>query len=116
MEFVLHVHLLLLQVREVIHDFHNSRYATCFAALEALRPVIACDIHLHDHATTLYRCVTRLQNHPHMQFLKGYAISLAALYLLACISLLVCAKLKFKGRYNRSAAVLGLLVLAVLLP
>jgi hypothetical protein len=50
-------HLLPPQVREVIHDFHNSRYATCFAALEALRPVIACDIHLHDHATTLYRCV-----------------------------------------------------------
>jgi hypothetical protein len=45
----------LLQVREIIHDFHNSRYATCFAALEALRPVIACDIHLHDHATALYR-------------------------------------------------------------
>jgi hypothetical protein len=55
--FVLHLLLLLLllQVREIIHDFHNSRYATCFAALEALRPVIACDIHLHDHATALYR-------------------------------------------------------------
>ncbi|WIA41006.1 hypothetical protein OEZ86_004647 [Tetradesmus obliquus] len=45
------------EVREIVNDFHNSRYATCFAALEALRPAIACDIHLHDHAAALYRQV-----------------------------------------------------------
>lgn len=46
---------LCCQVREVVHDFYNSRYATCFSQLEALRPVIAVDIHLHDHAAALYR-------------------------------------------------------------
>eukprot|EP00775_Hariotina_reticulata_P007615 gene7612-7817_t len=43
------------EVREVIHNFYNSRYATCFTQLEALRPVLSCDIHLHDHAAALYR-------------------------------------------------------------
>lgn len=53
-----HFHTLShLQVREVVHDFYNSRYATCFAQLEALRPILACDIHLHDHLNTLYRDV-----------------------------------------------------------
>lgn len=37
----------------MVHDFYNSRYATCFAQLEALRPVLAADIHLHDHVKTL---------------------------------------------------------------
>lgn len=39
----------------MVHDFYNSRYATCFAQLEALRPVLACDVHLYDHMTALYR-------------------------------------------------------------
>ncbi len=38
------------QVRDLIHDFHNSRYASCLAHLAALRPALALDIHLHDHA------------------------------------------------------------------
>jgi COP9 signalosome complex subunit 1 len=45
--------LLPLQVRDMVHDFYNSRYATCFAALEALKPILAIDIHLHDHVKAL---------------------------------------------------------------
>jgi hypothetical protein len=37
-------------VRDLIHDFHNSRYASCLAHLAALRPVLALDIHAHDHS------------------------------------------------------------------
>lgn len=37
----------------MVHDFYNSRYATCFAALEALKPQLAVDIHLHDHVKAL---------------------------------------------------------------
>ena len=43
----------LLQVRDMVHDFYNSRYATCFAALESLKPLLAMDIHLHDHVKAL---------------------------------------------------------------
>lgn len=39
-----------LQVRDLISDFYNSRYASCLAHLAALRPALALDIHLHDHA------------------------------------------------------------------
>jgi hypothetical protein len=37
----------------MVHDFYNSRYATCFAALESLKPLLAMDIHLHDHIKAL---------------------------------------------------------------
>jgi hypothetical protein len=37
-------------VRDLIHDFHASRYASCLAHLAALRPALALDIHAHDHA------------------------------------------------------------------
>lgn len=43
------------QVREIVHDFYHSRYGRCFAALEALRPQLAVDIHLHDHTPALLR-------------------------------------------------------------
>lgn len=42
-----------MQVRDVVHDFYNSRYATCFSQLEALKPALAIDIHLHDHVKAL---------------------------------------------------------------
>lgn len=41
------------EVRDMVHDFYNSRYATCFAALEALKPQLSVDIHLHDHVKAL---------------------------------------------------------------
>lgn len=41
------------QVRDMVHDFYNSCYATCFAALESLKPLLAMDIHLHDHVKAL---------------------------------------------------------------
>lgn len=37
-------------MRDLISDFYNSRYSSCLAHLKALRPALALDIHLHDHA------------------------------------------------------------------
>jgi hypothetical protein len=44
-----------VQVRDVVHDFYNSRYGRCFAGLEALTPALAVDIHLHDHVGALMK-------------------------------------------------------------
>jgi hypothetical protein len=43
-----------LQVREIVHDFYNSRYASCLKTLERLKPDLLLDLHLHDHVATLY--------------------------------------------------------------
>ena len=42
------------QVREAVHDFFHSRYASCLAHLEKLRPDLLLDLHLHDHVKQLY--------------------------------------------------------------
>ena len=48
---------LCTQVRELIQDFYHSRYAACLRNLEALRPQLLLDLHLHPHAATLYKQV-----------------------------------------------------------
>eukprot|EP00270_Netrium_digitus_P022112 TRINITY_DN977_c0_g1_i2.p1 TRINITY_DN977_c0_g1~~TRINITY_DN977_c0_g1_i2.p1 ORF type:complete len:370 (-),score=100.16 TRINITY_DN977_c0_g1_i2:57-1166(-) len=45
---------LVPEVRELIHDFHASRYASCLNYLQKLKPSLMWDIHLHDHVNTLY--------------------------------------------------------------
>ncbi|CAA7410875.1 unnamed protein product [Spirodela intermedia] len=45
---------LVPEVRELIHDFYASRYASCLEYLENLRGNLLLDIHLHDHVETLY--------------------------------------------------------------
>lgn len=52
------------QVRDLIHDFYNSRYASCLAHLAALRPALALDIHLHDHAQVRGRARACAQSRP----------------------------------------------------
>jgi len=42
------------QVREACHDFFHSKYASCLALLEKLKPDLVLDIHLHDHMQQLY--------------------------------------------------------------
>jgi len=42
------------QVREAVHDFFHSKYASCLALLEKLKPDLLMDIHLHDHVAQLY--------------------------------------------------------------
>jgi len=42
------------EVRELVHDFYGSRYASCLKYLEKLRPDLLLDIHLREHVVTLY--------------------------------------------------------------
>eukprot|EP01018_Ginkgo_biloba_P004207 Gb_13469 [translate_table: standard] len=45
---------LVPEVRELIHDFYASRYASCLEYLQNLKSNLLLDIHLHDHVETLY--------------------------------------------------------------
>lgn len=45
---------LVPEVRELIHDFYASRYASCIEYLQNLKANLLLDIHLHDHVETLY--------------------------------------------------------------
>lgn len=45
---------LVPEVRELIHDFYTSHYASCLEYLDNLKPNLLLDIHLHDHVETLY--------------------------------------------------------------
>eukprot|EP00252_Welwitschia_mirabilis_P017230 TRINITY_DN38206_c0_g1_i1.p1 TRINITY_DN38206_c0_g1~~TRINITY_DN38206_c0_g1_i1.p1 ORF type:complete len:440 (-),score=62.48 TRINITY_DN38206_c0_g1_i1:314-1633(-) len=45
---------LVPEVRELIHDFYASRYASCLKYLQNLKPNLMLDIHLHDHVEVLY--------------------------------------------------------------
>jgi len=41
-------------VRELVNDFYASRYASCLAYLEKLKPDLLLDVHLRSHVETLY--------------------------------------------------------------
>jgi len=45
---------LVPEVRELVHDFYNSRYASCLKTLEKLKQDLLLDLHLHDHVAALY--------------------------------------------------------------
>ncbi|KAM7508690.1 hypothetical protein LguiA_019143 [Lonicera macranthoides] len=45
---------LVPEVRELIHDFYSSHYASCLDYLGSLKANLLLDIHLHDHVETLY--------------------------------------------------------------
>ena len=42
------------QLRDLIKDFYNSRYASCLSALDTLMPSLLLDMHLGSHAAALY--------------------------------------------------------------
>lgn len=45
------------EVRELVHDFHGSRYASCLSHLTRLRPMLELDLHAHTHLDTLYDAI-----------------------------------------------------------
>ncbi|KAF3682698.1 COP9 signalosome complex subunit 1 [Capsicum annuum] len=45
---------LVPEIRELIHDFYTSHYASCLEYLGNLKANLMLDIHLHDHVETLY--------------------------------------------------------------
>jgi COP9 signalosome complex subunit 1 len=44
-------------VREVVNDFYNSKYTSCFITLDGMRDSLALDIHLGKRADALYKCI-----------------------------------------------------------
>ena len=47
-------------MRELIHDFYASRYASCLSYLDNLRTSLSLDVHIHDHVDRLYEQVRHL--------------------------------------------------------
>ncbi len=47
----------MTQVRELLHDFYGSRYASCLRTLAALRPSLALDMYLAPHVEALYSAI-----------------------------------------------------------
>lgn len=45
---------LVPEVRELLYDFFESRYAACMSHLEKIKAELMLDIHLHDHVEDLY--------------------------------------------------------------
>mmetsp|Transcript_5808 Transcript_5808/g.14103 ORF Transcript_5808/g.14103 Transcript_5808/m.14103 type:complete len:431 (-) Transcript_5808:288-1580(-) len=47
------------EVREILHDFYNSRYTSCLRQLSAIRPQLSLDMHLHKHVQFLYDAIRK---------------------------------------------------------
>lgn len=56
---------LVPEVRELIHDFYSSHYASCLDYLGNLKANLLLDIHLHDHVEMLY---TQIRNKALIQY------------------------------------------------
>ena len=57
--FLFHDRICDLQVREMVHDFYGSRYASCLAQLEKLQPALKLDVHLNRYARDLSTAVSK---------------------------------------------------------
>lgn len=57
------------EVREVVNDFYNSKYTSCFATLDSMRDVLALDIHLGAHVETLYK---QIRERALIQYVEPY--------------------------------------------
>jgi len=45
------------EVRELVHDFYNSKYASCLEYLRKLKPDLLLDLHLHDHVESIFEAI-----------------------------------------------------------
>jgi len=56
-------------VREMVQDFYNSKYTSCFTALESMRDALALDLHLGSHVDTLYK---KIRERALIQYVEPY--------------------------------------------
>ena len=56
-------------LREVLHNFYNSKYTACFSTLDNVRSTLALDIHLGAHIDALYECI---RDRAQIQYVKPY--------------------------------------------
>jgi len=57
------------EIRELINDFHSSRYASCLKVLERLKPSLQLDIHLHEHVESLF---SKIRNKALVQYFSPF--------------------------------------------
>lgn len=50
---------LVPDMREIILDFHNSRFTRCLQTMDKIKPELMLDIHLHEHVEILFRMIRR---------------------------------------------------------
>ncbi|KAL6079646.1 COP9/signalosome complex subunit Csn1 [Balamuthia mandrillaris] len=60
---------LVPQVRELINDFYNCRYASCLNYLQELKGDLLLDLHLHDHVEALYQ---KIRNKALVQYFSPF--------------------------------------------
>ena len=56
-------------IREVVNDFYNSKYTSCFATLDGMREALTLDIHLGAHIDALYK---RIRDRALIQYVEPY--------------------------------------------
>ncbi|KAJ6955292.1 hypothetical protein NC652_006663 [Populus alba x Populus x berolinensis] len=66
---------LVPEVRELIHDFYSSHYASCLDYLGNLKANLMLDIHLHDHVQTLHELTHTTKFYMHGMQIKGMPLS-----------------------------------------
>jgi COP9 signalosome complex subunit 1 len=57
------------EVREIINDFYESKYSTCFKALNKIKNNLLLDVHLHEHVEGLYQ---KIRNKALVQYFSPF--------------------------------------------
>eukprot|EP01114_Cavostelium_apophysatum_P008037 TRINITY_DN2029_c0_g1_i1.p1 TRINITY_DN2029_c0_g1~~TRINITY_DN2029_c0_g1_i1.p1 ORF type:complete len:458 (-),score=136.28 TRINITY_DN2029_c0_g1_i1:39-1412(-) len=57
------------ELRELITDFYQSRYASCLKYLDKMKPALQLDIHLHEHVESLYQ---KIRNKALVQYFSPF--------------------------------------------
>lgn len=48
---------MVLDIWEVVNDFYNSKYTSCFVTLDGMREVFILDIYFGVYIDVLYKCI-----------------------------------------------------------
>jgi COP9 signalosome complex subunit 1 len=46
-------------MRDLVNDFHGSKYKKLFDGMDDAKPVLELDLHLHDHVESLYAAIRK---------------------------------------------------------
>jgi COP9 signalosome complex subunit 1 len=57
------------EMKEMIHDFYNSRYGPCLALLDRVKQDLLLDLHLSEHVASLY---TKIRNKAIVQYFSPF--------------------------------------------
>jgi COP9 signalosome complex subunit 1 len=60
---------LVPEIRDIVHDFYNSKYGSCLTALDKIRGDLQLDLHLHDHVNSLY---SKIRNKAIVQYFSPF--------------------------------------------